>query len=60
LQLNKKRIRDRHVLGKKLDADADKKRMHDEEGEANSLAQVRPGNLVDSEEWEADFRGAKR
>jgi hypothetical protein len=42
LQLNEKRIRDRHVLGKKLDADADKKRMHDEEGRPIHLPKSAP------------------
>jgi hypothetical protein len=59
LQLNEQRVWDRQVWGEKLDANADKKRGHDKEGEANSLAQVRPGNLVDSEEWEADFHDQK-
>jgi hypothetical protein len=82
-QLNKQSVRDRHVWGKKLDAEADKKsgsgstptrgdanlcpvrlsslvkRVHDEEGEADSLDQVRHGNLVDSEGWEANYHDQK-
>jgi hypothetical protein len=38
------------VWGEKLDADADEKRGHNQEGEADSLAQVCPSNLVDSNE----------
>jgi hypothetical protein len=68
LQLNEQRVQDRHLLGKKLDADKKSgsgsmltrhdleglkqvRRGHDEEGAADSLAQVCPGNLVDSKEW---------
>jgi hypothetical protein len=58
-QLNKQRVRDRHVWAEKLDADADEKGRHNKEGEANSLAQVRPGDPVDSEEWETNYHNQK-
>jgi hypothetical protein len=35
------------------------KRVHNKEGEADSLAQVRPSNLVDREEWEANYHDQK-
>jgi hypothetical protein len=44
-------------VGRRLDANADEKGGHDKE--ANSLAQVRHGNLVDSEEWEANYHNQK-